>query len=73
MAQVVKFETSPVSDADLFTEYLFGIKLELETLKVMAWKKEDKALLGHMEKIDSSLNGITDLMMDIMGRRSTLN
>ncbi|MGI0011183.1 MAG: hypothetical protein ACREAE_07270 [Nitrosopumilaceae archaeon] len=64
MALSLEFEER-ISNEELFTQYISDIKLEVESIKVKAWKRNDQELLGRLAKIDSALVGIMDTKLNL--------
>ena len=65
MAQSLEFEEK-ISKEELLTQHLSDIKIEIEIIKVKAWQRNDKELLGNIEKIDNSLVSMMDEKLDLV-------
>ena len=62
-----------ISSEETMTQYLSDIRLELEAIKVHAWKNSDQILLNKIERIDTSLLGMMDITLDLAESVKNLN
>ena len=62
-----------ISSEATMTQYLSDIRLELEAIKVHAWKNSDQILLNKIERIDTSLLGMMDITLDLAESVKNLN
>ena len=62
-----------ISSEETMTQYLSDIRLELEAIKVHAWKNSDQILLNKIERIDTALLGMMDITLDLAESVKNLN
>ena len=62
-----------ISSEETMTQYLSDIRLELEAIKVHAWKNSDQILLNKIERINTALLGMMDITLDLAESVKNLN
>jgi hypothetical protein len=73
MTQELSNNEKRVSFADLFTQYLSDITLEVEGIKVKSMRNDIQGINEHVERINSALLGIMDAKLELAERCNTIS
>ena len=72
MAQKLFAKENGTSFAELFTQYISDITLEVEGIKVKNMKNDIQGINEHIDRINSALLGIVDAKLELAERCNTI-
>jgi hypothetical protein len=73
MTQELSNNEKRVSFAELFTQYLSDITLEVEGIKVKSMRDDIQGINEHVARINSALLGIMDAKLELAERYNTIS
>lgn len=68
MIQELYHDEKRISFAELFTQYISDITLEVEGIKVKSMRNDIEGINEHVARINSALMGITDAKLELAER-----
>ncbi|TSA17242.1 MAG: hypothetical protein D4R72_05245 [Nitrosopumilales archaeon] len=73
MIQGLVHDEKRISFAELFTQYISDITLEVEGIKVKSMRSDIQGINGHVERINSALLGIMDAKLELAERCASIS
>ena len=73
MEQKLSSKENVISFAELFTQYLSDITLEVEGIKVKNMRHDIREINEHIERINSALLGIMDAKLELAERYNAVS